>query len=307
MNPPVQIQELTFDLLKQKKVQLFIQRDDLLHPHVSGNKWRKLKYNVLEAKKLGKDTLLTFGGAFSNHIAATAAAAQLSGLRSIGIIRGKDADPENPTLKFAQSCGMELVMIDRSQFRELRDNQWAGAVLDSYSKAYVLPEGGSNKLAVKGCSEMVEDWSEQYDFACCALGTGATFAGLVNGVPENTRCLGFPAIKDQGYLQGEVEEFLIENNSKDWQLIRDYHFGKYAKVNDELIQFMNQFYKETGIPLDPVYTGKMLFGLIDMIQNDYFPAETKIIAIHTGGLQGVAGINVQLAKKGKELLNYPID
>ncbi len=305
VNPQVQIQQVDLPLLREKEISLFIQRDDTLHPHVSGNKWRKLKYNVLEAQRLGKSCLLTFGGAFSNHIAATAAAAQIAGMKSVGIIRGKDADPDNSTLKFAASCGMELRYIDRSEFRALRDAGWKGDILKSYSEAYVLPEGGSNDLAVKGCTEISENWNEQYDYACCALGTGATFAGLVTGVPNDTICLGFPAIKDQGYLQEEVSKYLIGAKGKQWELIRDYHFGKYGKVNESLIQFMNDFYAQTKIPLDPIYTGKMMYGLLDMIQSDYFASGTKIIAIHTGGLQGISGINDRLHKKGQLGLNYP--
>jgi len=305
-NPIVQIQAIDLPLLKEKGVQLFIQRDDTLHPHVSGNKWRKLKYNVLEAKQKGKTCLLTFGGAFSNHIAATAAAAQLAGMNSIGVIRGKDADPENSTLKFATSCGMQLQYVDRAEFRELRASGWKGVEVGNSEAVYVLPEGGSNDLAVKGCKEITGDWKEHYDFACCALGTGATFAGLVNGVSGDTHCLGFPAIKDQGYLSDEVSLFLEEPSRQNWELIREYHFGKYGKVNADLINFMNDFYIKTGIPLDPIYTGKMIYGLIDMIKNDYFNPGTKVIAIHTGGLQGNAGINMRLSKKGLQTLNYPI-
>ncbi len=305
MNPKVPIQTIDLPLLREKKVELFIQRDDTLHPHVSGNKWRKLKYNVEAAKKEVKSCLLTFGGAFSNHIAATAAAAQIAGMKSVGIIRGKDADQENPTLKFARSCGMELRFIDRSEFRALRDAGWKGAIVDEYKDIYLLPEGGSNDLAVKGCAEMVENWIDDYDYACCALGTGATFAGLVNGVSEGVVCLGFPAIKDQGYLKEEVLNYLIDGEKKRWSLVRDYHFGKYGKVNEALIQFMNEFYVQTSIPLDPIYTGKMIFGLMDMIQHDFFKPGTKILAIHTGGLQGIGGINAQLKRKGKEILNYP--
>jgi 1-aminocyclopropane-1-carboxylate deaminase len=305
VNPLVQIQEINIALLKEKGVQLFIQRDDQLHPFVSGNKWRKLKYNIVQAKKEAKEGLLTFGGAYSNHIAATAAAAEESGLKSIGIIRGEDVDISNPTLGFAKDCGMELMLVSRSDFRKYREERWQPEFLMNYPEYYILPEGGSNDLAVKGCAEISEYWERNYDYACCALGTGATFSGLVNGSREDkTVCIGFPALKDRGYLSEEVSQFLEGEQVGEWRLIRDYHMGGYAKVNDSFIQFLNQFYKETAIPLDPVYTGKMIFGLMDLIQKDYFPVGSTILAVHTGGLQGIAGVNDRQEKKGGLQLQY---
>lgn len=291
-------QRVTLPLLDEKSIELFIKREDLLHPVISGNKFRKLKYNLIEAKNEGHHTLLTFGGAYSNHIAAVAGAGKEQGFTTIGIVRGeelKDDIGENPTLHFAQECGMELKFVSRSEYRNKHNNSFINELKTEYGDFYLLPEGGTNKLAVKGCQEILTHEDAGFDFVCCPVGTGGTISGLINCSQLGQQVLGFPALKGD-FLRDEILKFA---NNDQWELVDGYHFGGYAKVNKELIHFINDFKRNTGVPLDPVYTGKMIFGILDMIKNGYFKTGIKILAIHTGGLQGIEGMNVK--NKNKEL------
>lgn len=278
-----------------KNIKLTIKRDDLLHPHISGNKWRKLKYNLLKAKEEKYDTLVTFGGAFSNHIAATAAAGMEYGLETIGIIRGEelaDKIAENPTLAFAQGCGMKFRFVSRQQYRDKTNCEFLEKLKEEYSRVYVLPEGGTNTLAVKGCEEILTPEDARFTHIACAVGTGGTLSGIINSAFIHQRVLGFPALKAD--LSNDIIKFAQQDN---WQLINDYHFGGYAKINKELIDFINEFHTKTSIPLDPVYTGKMVFGVMDLIRKDYFREDSNILLIHTGGLQGIGGMNRELLRK----------
>ncbi|GAB3823224.1 hypothetical protein GCM10028895_29830 [Pontibacter rugosus] len=198
------LQKLEDDLLKEQGVALWVKREDLLHPHISGNKWRKLKYNLKAAKQQGHHTLLTFGGAYSNHIAATAAAGKAYGFRTIGIIRGEEHLPLNPTLAFATSCGMQLHYISREKYRLKDEPGFLKEVQQQYGKVYMLPEGGTNLLAVKGCTEIVDDITIDYSHICCAMGTGGTLAGIVAGLAGEKAILGFPALKGGDFLRQEV-------------------------------------------------------------------------------------------------------
>ncbi len=290
-------------LLKASKVELYIRREDLIHPFVSGNKFRKLKYNLLEAKKQKYTTLLTFGGAFSNHIAALAFAGKEAGLKTIGIIRGEELADQvatNPTLLFAQQCGMKFEFVSREAYRTKSDPAFIAMLQDKFQEFYLVPEGGTNELAVQGCQEILTAEDAQYNFVCTAVGTGGTISGLINSAVDDQKILGFPALKGD-FLQKDICKFV---QNKNWELITDYHFGGYGKVTEELIQFLNQFYKENVIPLDPVYTGKMVFGVMDMIANNYFPDNSKILLIHTGGLQGIQGMNQYLIKKKLPIIEY---
>lgn len=279
---------------------LTIKREDLLHPHISGNKFRKLKYNIQQAKAEGKQALLTFGGAFSNHIAATAAAGKEYGFSTIGVIRGEelfDKIVDNPTLSFAKECGMRFKFVSRDEFSHKAEEVYIEKLREEFGDFYLVPEGGTNVLAVKGCEEILVPEDEVFTHVCCAVGTGGTVSGLINSALPHQKILGFPALKAD--LSADISKFAQRNN---WELVTDYHFGGYAKVNEELITFMNDFYVKTGIPLDPVYTGKMVFGVIDMINNNKFPAGATILLIHTGGLQGIAGMNNKLANKKLPLI-----
>jgi 1-aminocyclopropane-1-carboxylate deaminase len=290
---PAPVQEINDELLTAFGVKLFVKREDLIHPFVSGNKWRKLKYNLVEARKTGFNTLLTFGGAFSNHIYATAAAGKEAGFSTIGIIRGDEVLPLNSTLQFAKEQGMQLHYVDREEYKEKDTAFFIEKLRQKFGDFYLLPEGGTNKLAVKGCAEMVDDLVENYDFYGVACGTGGTMAGLIGGLKGKGHILGFPVLKGADFLSQEIERLLLEaapDSYINYALLLNYHFGGYAKISQELIAFINSFYSTTGIPLDPIYTGKMFYGIFDLIKMGYFPFGTRILAIHTGGLQGINGI-----------------
>ena len=284
-------------------VKLFIRREDLIHPFVSGNKFRKLKYNLLQAKKENQHTLLTFGGAYSNHIAATAFAGKEYGFQTVGVIRGEELEAkidENPTLQFAQDCGMKFEFVSRDTYRLKDTANFIEKLREKHGSFYLVPEGGTNEFAVNGCEEILNKADEDYDFICCAVGTGGTISGLINGSFEGQKVLGFPALKGD-FLQKDIRNFAKNNN---FSLLNEYHFGGYGKVTSELIEFINSFYKKNKIPLDPIYTGKMVFGVIDLIQKNYFPKNAKILLIHTGGMQGVAGMNIHLKNKKLQTIQF---
>ncbi|UII22523.1 1-aminocyclopropane-1-carboxylate deaminase/D-cysteine desulfhydrase [Fulvivirga ligni] len=285
-----EIQELKSDFLTQKKVQLFIKREDLIHPHVSGNKWRKLKYNLEEAKKQGHHTLLTFGGAYSNHIYATAAAAKEAGFKSIGIIRGEEHLPLNHTLSFAQEQGMQLSYMDRSTYRLKKEADVIQRLRDQFGEFFLVPEGGTNNLAIQGCEEIIDDQVKSFDIVCSAVGTGGTISGIIAGMKGNAKIIGFSSLKGN-FLTDEVKQLLsgYQCDFQNWEIINDYHFGGYAKVKPELMAFINDFKKDYHIQLEPIYTGKMMYGLFDMISKNLFEENSRILAIHTGGLQGLKG------------------
>ncbi len=300
----MQIENQVVDLpiLHQKQVSLHIKREDLIHPLVSGNKFRKLKYNLIEAKEKGLNTLLTFGGAFSNHIAATAFAGKKHGIKTIGIIRGEELEgkwSENPTLKLAYEHGMRFKFISRTDYRNKNSPLFKALLIAEFGSFYLLPEGGTNTLAVKGCEEILTTNDSRFNVICSSVGTGGTIAGLVNGSGQNQRVLGFPALKGD-FLKEDIRKFV---QREDWELQTDYHFGGYAKVTKELVDFINDFRVQTQIPLDPIYTGKMVFGILDLVKKNHFKAGTEILAIHTGGLQSIAGMNTLLKKKNLSLIN----
>jgi 1-aminocyclopropane-1-carboxylate deaminase len=282
-------------------ISLTIKREDLIHPFVSGNKFRKLKYNLLQAKAENKDTLLTFGGAFSNHIAAVAYAGKEQGLKTIGIIRGEellDKIQENPTLKFAQENGMQFEFVSREEYRLKNEESFIEKLRNKFGDFYLVPEGGTNELAVKGCEEILTNEDSGFNYVCCAIGTGGTISGLINSALPNQQILGFPALKGD-FLNDEIRIFAKKDN---WNLISDYHFGGYGKINLELVEFINAFFEKTKVPLDPIYTGKMVFGVIDLIHKNYFPENSKILLLHTGGLQGIDGMNIKLKQKKLPIL-----
>ena len=287
-----------------KGIQLYIKREDLLHPEVSGNKFRKLKYNLLEAKNGNFHSLLTFGGAHSNHIAATAAAGKLFKFETIGIIRGEELENSrhkwSPTLKYAESCGMNFKFISREEYRQKESQEFIDKLKNYFDDFYLVPEGGTNELAIKGCSEILSEEDKDFNFICSSVGTGGTLAGLINAANNSQKVLGFSALNSD-YLKDEISNMV---KSSDWELILNYHFGGYAKVDEQLINFINDFSEKYKINLDPVYTGKLLFGIFDLIKQGYFPDNSKILAIHTGGLQGIEGMNRLLKKKKLPQIEY---
>lgn len=290
--------------IKNPDITLYIKREDLLHPYISGNKYRKLKYNLAKAKGENKSTLLTFGGAFSNHILAVAAAGKEMGFRSIGIVRGeelRDKIAENPTLQKAEDFGMVFDFVSREGYRNKNSNDFMQQLEAKFGDFYLIPEGGTNHLAVKGCEEILTQSDEIFDYICCAVGTGGTISGIINCSKHSQQVLGFTALKGD-FLKEDICKFVEKSN---WDLVTEYHFGGYAKVNTELVQFINDFNQKHRIPLDPIYTGKLVYGVFDLIEKHWFPKGSKILLIHTGGLQGISGMNQLLRQKNQiEIITY---
>ncbi|MCA0933728.1 pyridoxal-phosphate dependent enzyme [Lutimonas saemankumensis] len=299
-------QSIELESLKGRGIRLSVKREDLLHPYISGNKFRKLKYNLEEAVSKGHSTLLTFGGAYSNHISALSYAGKLKGFKTIGIIRGDELSnnlekvlKENPTLRFAHSNGMKFKFVSRSEYREKENPEFIESLFSEFGNFYLVPEGGTNALAVKGCEEILTQDDLSFDYICVSVGTGGTISGLINKAGKAQKVLGFQSLK------GDFLEDSIRKNTGDakrWELLKEYHFGGYAKINEKLISFINDFYQQTTIPLDPVYTGKMMFGIMDLVKKDLFKSNSSILAIHTGGLQGVEGMNQRLLKRKLPLI-----
>lgn len=277
------LQRLTDPFPQPVPIRLYVKRDDLLHPQMSGNKWRKLKYNLLAARQQGQRTLMTFGGAYSNHLYATASAGRDFGFRTIGIVRGDELanQPRNSTLAFCEACGMYLHFVSRADYRQKDDPAFVDSLRNQFGEVYILPEGGTNELAIQGTAEIIPELGTQLngvpDYVCCAVGTGGTVAGLAQSAPSTTNVLGFLSLK--------AADFRLPASAP-CQLINQYHFGGYGKTTPELLHFMRAFEDKTGILLEQVYTGKLLYGIYDLARQGYFPADALVVAVHTGGLQG---------------------
>lgn len=296
------IQSPVQSIIKNELIELSILREDLLHPEISGNKYRKLKYNLLDFQQKNYTSVLTFGGAYSNHIAAVAAAGKEFNFETIGIIRGQEIKQkldQNPTLNFAQNCGMKLYFITREQYRDKTDLNFINSLKEKFGNFYLVPEGGTNDLAIKGCEEILGNHTQEFDIICTAVGTGGTISGLINASKSHQTILGFPALKNSSFLIEEIQNHTHQTN---WKLIQNYHFGGYGKISHELICFLNDFKKKYNVPLDPIYTGKMMYGVFQLIKQNHFPSQTKILTIHTGGLQGTEGINKKLKQQNKNYL-----
>jgi 1-aminocyclopropane-1-carboxylate deaminase len=298
-NIPITYQTLSHQLCSDYNISIDVKRLDLLHPLVNGNKWYKLKYNIERALASEHRTLVTFGGAWSNHIHATAAAGSLSGIRTIGIIRGEEPNELSDTLRFAKEQGMQLQFVSRLDYEERNTEEFKAWLHDQYGAFHLVPEGGSNYYGVNGCLEILsESDMEKYTHIACACGTGATLAGMMLGAKSDIKFLGYSALKGGEFLQDEVikhiEYFLMdralaEEYRDQFTLDSTHHFGGYGKWNNELISFIQQMEQEHQLPLDQVYTGKALFGLFNQIENRMIPEESKILFIHSGGLQGRQG------------------
>ncbi|MBD2195818.1 MULTISPECIES: 1-aminocyclopropane-1-carboxylate deaminase/D-cysteine desulfhydrase [Calothrix] len=291
---PPNIQPIQSLIAQQIGMELSVLRLDNMHPLVNGNKWFKLKYNLLEAQQRNLTTLLTFGGAYSNHIFATAAAGNLLGFRTIGMIRGEERLPLNPTLSFAVQQGMQIFYLDRQKYRQRHTAELQAELQQRFGNVFIIPEGGGNLNGVRGCMEIVNNAA--FDTVCVACGTGTTLAGIILSLTKSQRAIGFPVLKGGEFLKSDVDNWLknylasglpvAHEEIASWQLICNYHMGGYAKVNDELLQFQQQFTQEQGIPLDYVYTAKMFYGVMDLLKQGFFPKGDRILLIHTGGLQG---------------------
>ncbi len=315
------LQEISDERLTRRNIRFFLKRDDLFHIYfqkilfgenentlfISGNKFRKMKYNLLYMKEKSIKRLLTFGGAFSNHIHATAAAGKQMGIETIGVIRGEKTEPLSPTLRFAEENGMVLHFVNRNDYRD--KELLMNTLRTQYCDFYYLPEGGTNALAMRGTAEIMDEIETQLNhelpnFICTPCGTGGTIAGIISAAKKPTQVLGFSVLKGN-FLQKEVTDLLnirkndlyteggdfFQGHAENWSINTDFHFGGYARWTPELIDFINNFKHKHGVALDPIYTGKMVFGIFSLIETGYFPENSTIVAVHTGGLQGIEGFN----------------
>jgi len=292
-------------LLDEKNIEVSVLRDDLNHPIIQGNKFWKLKYNISNAQKKGNSTILTFGGAYSNHILAVAQAGKEFGFKTIGIIRGEENLPLNFTLKTATELGMQLHYIDRTTYKIKHTQDFKDYLRNIYGAFYLIPEGGTNYYAVNGCMEIIKD-SSLYDYVCCPIGTGGTISGITIANKNQSKVIGFPALKNGDFLKDEVhsqinsvtqDEELTDILMESFSLQTDYHFGGYAKINEELINFVREFNSIHGFKWDLIYNGKMAFGVFDLIKKNHFPKGSKILLVHTGGLQGINGLEERFKRK----------
>ncbi len=295
--PPL-IQPIDTDVTRSTGVELSVLRLDSMHPLVNGNKWFKLKYNLLAAQEQNLSTILTFGGAYSNHIYATAAAGKLFGFHTIGVIRGEERLPLNPTLSFATEQGMDLLYLDREAYRHKHTSTLQADLQQRFGQVLIIPEGGSNLFGVQGCTEII-DAAAPFNIICLACGTGTTLAGIVLALNPPQKAIAFPVLKNGAFLANDIQHLLTDYlasglptphpSPAPWELICDYHFGGYAKVNQELLKFCQEF----PIPLDYVYTGKVFYGVMDLLQRGFFHRGDRILIVHTGGLQGNISIQQQ--------------
>lgn len=291
------------DFVNNSGLQLFLKREDKIHNIISGNKYRKLKFNLINAKELGFKGLLTFGGAYSNHIPAVAYAAKKNGFKSLGFIRGEEIVNnylENPTLKYSHDLGMKFKFLSRSNYKLKTNEYFLRKLKKKFKDYYLIPEGGTNALGVLGCQEILNDSDKEFDYICCSVGTGGTICGLINSSNENQKIIGFSSI-NKNYLLNDITKFVTNEN---WMLIDDFSFGGYGKVNNELIEFMNNFRLKYGILLDPIYTSKLVYGVLNLITNNFFKPNSKILMIHTGGHQGIFPMNKFLKNKNLTTINY---
>lgn len=292
----IPIQEIQIN----KKVKLFIKREDLIHPQISGNKYWKLFFNInnyLESQP-EKPLVITFGGAYSNHISVVSTVGKLAGIPTLGIIRGEELEKkwkDNPTLVFAKRNGMNLKFVTREEYRH--KEKLTEFLQQEFPNALIVPEGGTNENAVQGIKMMLNNDTKDFDYLCTAVGTGGTVAGISEFCEENQKVLGFKVVDDAS-LEDRISEFTSKRN---FHLI-DAAFGGYGKINDENIRFINDFKAKYDIPLEPIYTGKMMEKVFEMIDTDYFPEESKILCFHTGGLQGIEGANLLLEKQNRNLI-----
>lgn len=282
---PSPVVELHDNRLSRRGIGVWLKRDDLIHPELSGNKWRKLKYNLKAATEQGHRTLLTFGGAYSNHIRATAAAGYHFGFSTIGVIRGEEHLPLNPSLDYAASHGMRLTYMDRAMYRNKTQPEIIDALRQERGEFYLVPEGGSNELAVRGCKEMPGEIDIEFDVICCPCGTGGTIAGISTGLRPRQRAIGFSALKGGEFLNTEVQRLQQQafgSSSENWNIECRFHFGGFAKKTPELEAFITDFKTRHGLTLEWVYVAKMMYGIFALAERGELEPGTRVIAVITG-------------------------
>ena len=296
-NIRLEFQDLNHD------IKIYMKREDLIHPIISGNKFRKLKYNLKELKKNKNSLLITFGGAFSNHLLAVAYLGKIEGIKTLAIVRGEELRDFklNTTLQKCSDFGMEFEFVSREKYRERNTNKYNCELQNKFKNAYIVPEGGTNMLGVKGCEEILSKYDKEFfDVVCVPVGSGGTFSGLINSSLEKQKILGFSALNNSN-ISEVINKFVKKDN---WKLFDESFFGGYAKFNNELINFINNFYKKHNIKLDSIYNAKMIFRILDLINNNNWDFGKNILVINTGGTQSVEGINKLLKKKGCGTINY---
>jgi 1-aminocyclopropane-1-carboxylate deaminase len=282
----VDIDKIENKFLNEKNISLFLLRLDKIHPEISGNKLFKLYY-FLENAVLEKKKIITFGGAYSNHLAATAAACKLYGIKCIGIVRGEQPKQLSNTLLYCIEKGMQLEYISREDYRRKDQEEFKMQLIDIHGDYVLVPEGGYSKTGLEGATRISTLYlDKKLTHICCPTGTATTLAGLIKGSSAGQKIIGFTALKGLNDFETSIKFLTGTISYKNYCLINEFHFGGYAKTNPELISFMKSFYKEFEIPTDFVYTGKMMFGVFELIKKNYFPGGSKILCIHTGGLQG---------------------
>jgi 1-aminocyclopropane-1-carboxylate deaminase len=299
------LQTLQHPLFEQYQLHVQIKRDDLIDPIISGNKWRKLKYNIKHVKEKGYKGIISFGGAYSNHIHALAFACKQHDLHAIGIIRGERHYAENFTLSKASKWGMALHFVDRQTYRERHTAHYLQQLSQQFPDYFIIPEGGSNRLALQGVAEICHELNSQtqYDTLISPVGSAGTISGLITGDDNQHKIIGIAVLKQTDYLTKEVSMLLNDQQGKtfnNWQIFNNYHDGGYAKFSPDNLKKLHAFSATTGVPFEPVYSGKMVLALLDLIENGYFPPHHNIVLLHTGGLQGLGGLIEQNKLKASE-------
>lgn len=288
------LQPISHPMFTRHKISVQVKRDDQIDKVISGNKWRKLKYNLLHAKAINAKGIITFGGSFSNHIHACALACKQQQLSAIGIIRGEEDNQDNYTLAWAKHWGMQLSFVDRKTYRLRNEKSYLQHLQQQYPDYLIVPEGGSNALALIGMAEVIDELNQQseFDTLLSPVGSGGTLAGLISADKNQHKILGISVLKQDGYLVKQVNDLLPEHAKAhtNWQLMSQYHGGGYAKFSSQDAQRIRSFSAVVGIDFEPVYSGKMILALLDLMSTGYFPAHHRIVLLHTGGLQGLAGM-----------------
>lgn len=293
------IEKLNHTIFDENQLHVYIKRDDLIHPIISGNKWRKLKYNLKQAKTNGYEGIMSFGGAYSNHIHALAYACQQHQIASVGIIRGENHYQSNATLSQAQKWGMKLTFVSRAEYKRRQDPSYISTLQNHYPNHLIIPEGGSNELALGGVGEIISELSQQltYDTLILPVGSGGTIAGLIKADNNKHRILGIAVLKQADYLKNDINTLINKPSAteENWQLLTNYHGGGYGTFSIEAAEKIAAFSKQNAIPFEPIYSGKMLLACLNLAEQGYFAKNERIVLLHTGGIQGLVG----LAERGK--------
>ena len=281
-------QQIFSERYLNNEIEVFIKRLDLIDPFISGNKLFKLKHNVDRALLEEKNMLITFGGAFSNHILATAAYAKKKNIDCLAIVRGEEYSELNPLLTLAKEYGMNFCFVSRKEYAKRNDNNYISELIRKYKKAFIVPEGGNNKLGVLGAEEILETQDKSFDYIICPIGTGATLSGIVNSSNRSQKVIGINCINDTKDINKNISQKTNKNN---WEIINEFNFGGFAKFDNLLTEYLKKFKLNYKITLDLNYTAKMLFGFEKLIERRYFQRKSKVLLIHTGGIYGNLGFN----------------